>query len=480
MHSDTAHLNQTTVSQLRPILEHQRKAFAASVNPDWRTRKAWLKALSGMLDSYEDRFVEAIAADFGHRAHQETRLAELMTVRSALTHALKHTKGWMRGPRVSTPMTFWPGKARVVVQPKGVVGIVSPWNYPLQLALVPAIAALSAGNRIMLKPSELTPRFSEVLREAISDNFDGDLFTVVTGEVELATAFTALPFDHLFFTGSTAVGRKVALAAAENLVPTTLELGGKSPAIVDESADLSLTAKRIAYGKLLNSGQTCVAPDYLIMPEAMVTDLVAELKTAAQEFFPQLDGNDDLTSIVSNNHFKRLQGLLDDALAKGATAHRPIEADLDKLAQQRRMPLTLLTGVTRAMKVMQDEIFGPLLPIVTADTLNAAIDYVAEGERPLALYWVGHDGAKRERILAQSISGTAAINDTTLQVAIDTIPFGGVGASGMGAYHGRAGFDTFSHQKGVFVQGKHSATQLLMPPYTKRENWMISLINKWV
>jgi coniferyl-aldehyde dehydrogenase len=386
----------------------------------------------------------------------------------------------MRGPSAKTSLTFWPGRNRIVVQPKGVAGIVSPWNYPLQLALVPAIAALSAGNRVMLKPSELTPRFSEALRNAVAEAFDNDLFVVTTGEVELATAFTALPFDHLFFTGSTAVGRKVGVAAAENLVPVTLELGGKSPVIVDETADLKVAMERIAYGKLLNTGQTCVAPDYLIMPRAMVTDAIAHLKTAAETYFPALDDNDDVTSIVSDRHFERLQKLVADAQAKGATLHRPGNHDIETLADQRRMPLTILTEVTADMEVMQEEIFGPLLPIVTQETLDDAMAYIAKGDRPLALYWFGDDAQKREHVLTQSISGSAAINDTTLQVAQDDIPFGGVGASGMGAYHGRAGFDTFSHQKGVFIQGKFSAAKLLMPPYTKRSNWMISFLNRWV
>ncbi|MEO0637085.1 MAG: coniferyl aldehyde dehydrogenase [Pseudomonadota bacterium] len=476
--------SQTSVSELRGLLERQQAAFAEDPNPDWPTRKGWLKAVGTLVDRHADRFVEAIAADFGHRAHQETRLAELMTARSAITHAKRHTKGWMKGPRTATPLTFWPGKARVITQPKGVAGIVSPWNYPLQLALVPAIAALSAGNRVMLKPSELTPRFSEALRVAVEEHFDADVFTVVTGEVELATAFTSLPFDHLFFTGSTAVGKKVGVAAMEKLVPVTLELGGKSPVILDETADMELAAQRITYGKLLNCGQTCVAPDYLIMPETLVTDMIARLKTVAQTYFPSLDDNPDLTTIVSDRHFKRLQELVADAEAKGATVHRPTpqtgEYDLDALAAQRRMPLTILTNVTPEMAVMQEEIFGPLLPIVTAETTDAALNFIAKGERPLALYWFGNDAVTRERILNQSISGTAAINDTTLQVAVDEIPFGGIGASGMGAYHGRASFDTFSHQKGVFIQSKLSATKWLMPPYRRRSNWLISFLNRWV
>lgn len=484
MHSDPTHFQHTQVANLKPLLQRQQAAFAVAPNPDWATRKGWLKSLDKMLDRHADAFVEAIAADFGHRAHQETRLAELMTVRSAITHALKHTKGWMRGQRTKTSLTFWPGKTRMVVQPKGVAGIVSPWNYPLQLALVPAIAALSAGNRIMLKPSELTPRFSQALQSAISETFDEDLFTVVTGEVELATAFTALPFDHLFFTGSTAVGRQVGVAAAKNLVPVTLELGGKSPAIIDGSANLQMAMERIAYGKLLNAGQTCVAPDYLIMPQAMIVDAIAHLKTTAQTYFPALDNNDDLTSIVSDRHFERLQKLVADARSHGATVHRSQpengDHDFDALANQRRMPLTILTDVTDEMDVMQEEIFGPLLPIVARETLEDALAYVRDGERPLALYWFGDDADKREQVLTQSISGSAAINDTTLQVAQDDIPFGGIGASGMGAYHGRAGFDTFSHQKGVFIQGTISAAKLLMPPYTKRSNWMISFLNRWV
>jgi len=349
-----------------------------------------------------------------------------------------------------------------VYQPLGVIGIIVPWNYPLYLAIGPLIGALAAGNRVMLKMSESTPATGQLLKALLAQIFSEDQVAVVLGEADVGIAFSRLPFDHLLFTGSTSIGRQVMRAAAENLTPVTLELGGKSPAIVSANVPLADAAERIAFGKTLNAGQTCVAPDYVLVPRARIEGFIEAYRQVIRRFYPQLSDNPDYTSIINPRQQARLQDYLDDAQARGARL-----LPLFEQSQDRRMPHHLLLDVTDEMRVMQDEIFGPLLPIVPYDDLEQALAYVNARPRPLALYYFGYDKAEQQTVLERTHSGGVCLNDTLLHVAQDDLPFGGVGPSGMGHYHGHEGFLTFSKAKGVFIKQRFNASRLIYPPYGK-------------
>jgi len=402
----------------------------------------------------------------------------MLVIQGGINHALKHTPKWMRTRKAPTALQFKPAYNRVIPQPLGVIGIMSPWNYPLQLAVMPLIGALGAGNRAMIKPSEYTPLFSKLLKNVLGKVFSEDEVYVALGGVDIATCFSSLHFDHLIFTGSTNVGRIVAKSAAENLVPCTLELGGKSPAIIDESANMKTAVARLTNAKLLNAGQTCVAPDYLLMPKSQVSDFADAMISQAETFYPQFAGNKDYTSIIADSHYARLQNLLEDAENKGAKIRVAGNDDKQQLAKERRIPLTIVTETTPDMKIMQEEIFGPLLPILESESLNESLDYISKRDRPLALYWFGKNKNKLNRVLKESISGGVTINDATWHVIQEDIPFGGVGPSGMGAYHGEVGFRTFSHMKGVFFQSKFSQGSKLHPPYGPMASKMINLMKK--
>ena len=464
--------------ELARLFDQQRAAFARERFPTLATRRDRLARLRKLVADNEGRFVVAVNRDFGHRSAQETRLAELYIVAAEIAHARSHLARWMRPQRVATPLHLLPGRARIERQPLGVAGIVSPWNYPVQLALGPALAALAAGNRVLLKPSELTPVTSALLRELVAAHFAEDEFAVVLGDAEMGRAFTQLPFDHLFFTGSTAVGRQVARAAAENLTPVTLELGGKSPALFAPDADLALSAPRLMVGKLLNAGQTCIAPDYALVPKEMIDAFVAAVEKATVKLYPSVAENPDYTAIVDERHYRRLTALVDDARAKGArvVAINSTHETLDPAS--RRLPPTLIVGANDTMAVMREEIFGPLLPIETYASLDEAIARINARPHPLAFYYFGRDGAQRRRVLAQTIAGGVTVNDTLWHFAHENLPFGGVGASGTGAYHGEAGFLTFSHCKPVFTQPRLAAVKLLYPPYGATFEKVLALLRR--
>jgi len=472
--------NATKPSELGAVLAAQRSAFNANPNPSWASRKSKLQSLRDLILGHEAEFVKAISDDFGHRAVEDTLISEFLVIQGGISHAIKHTPKWMKTRKAPTAMQYKPAKNIIIPQPLGVIGIISPWNYPLQLAIMPLIGAIGAGNRAMIKPSEYTPRMSQLLKEVLAKGFSDDEVFVATGGVDVASAFSALTFDHLVFTGSTSVGRIVGEAAGKNLVPVTLELGGKSPVIIDDSANMKLTVPRIANGKLLNAGQTCVAPDYVIMPEAKINGFADAMIDQAETFYPTVAGNEDYTTIIADAHYARLQDLLEDAENKGAKIRTAGDDDKQQLAKERRVPLTVVTNTTSDMKIMQEEIFGPLLPVVAAETLDAALDTVQQGERPLALYWFGEDKNKRDKVLRESISGGVSVNETAWHVVQEDIPFGGVGPSGMGAYHGEAGFRSFSHMKGVFIQSKFSQGKNLFPPYTDKTRKMIGLMKKFL
>jgi len=471
-------MENSPTARLYAALESQRSAFAQEMNPTAAVRKGRLDRLAAMGEKHAVQIVEAIGADFGHRSPHETEMAELLIVGTAIRHARRHLNGWMKTRRVTTAMHYLPGSNRLMRQPLGVVGIVAPWNYPYQLALAPAVAAIAAGNRVMIKPSELTPRFSELLARIVAEFFAEGEMAVVTGDAQTGKVFTELPFDHLFFTGSTAVGRLVAQAAAKNLTPVTLELGGKSPAILDASSDFAIAAPRIAFGKLLNAGQTCIAPDYAFVPANRIDSFVLHMQRAIADLYPRLADNPDYTSIVSDRHFARLQGLLEDARNKGARI-MTINPAAETFAQSaRKQPPVLVLGATPEMKLMQEEIFGPILPVLGYERIEEAISYINRHDRPLALYWFGTDGTNRDQVLSQTISGGVTVNDCIWHIAQEDQPFGGVGASGTGAYHGEWGFRTFSKEKPVFTQSRLNGMFLMYPPYGKTIERMLALLKR--
>jgi len=467
-----------TAENITHIRSAQRAAFDLAPYPSWEKRKDNILKLRDIILSNEKEFVEAISEDFGHRAAEDTIISEFLVMRGGFSHALKHTPKWMKVRKAPTALQYKPGSNRIIPQPLGVVGIISPWNYPLQLAIMPLIGALGAGNRAMLKPSEYTPKMAALLKRVIGEAFEQDEIYVATGGVDIASAFSALPFDHLVFTGSTNVGRIVAQAAAKNLTPVTLELGGKSPVIIDESANLDLTLPRLVNAKLLNAGQTCVAPDYVLMSQSKIKSVSDAIIQNAEKMYPTFAGNDDYTSIIADAHYSRLQDLLEDAENKGAKIQTAGAVNKQQLAKERRVPLTVVTNTTPDMKIMQEEIFGPLLPIIASENLDASLKYVQSNERPLALYWFGEDKSKREKVLKQSHSGGVSINECAWHVVQEDIPFGGVGPSGMGAYHGEAGFESFSHLKGIFIQSRFSQGKQLHPPYTDKTHKLIGLMKK--
>ena len=460
------------------LFDAQRDACAAERYPSFESRQDRLRRLSALTENHERDIVAAVAADFGTRPAQETRLAELFVIAAGVRHASRHLRRWMAQERVSTPVYLWPGRSRVLRQPLGVVGVISPWNYPVQLALLPALAALAAGNRVMLKPSELTPRTSELLERLVARHFAENELAVVNGGAEVGEAFSRLPFDHLFFTGSTAVGRKIALAAAANLTPITLELGGKSPALIHADADFREAAPRLVAGKLLNAGQTCIAPDYALVPVGRVDAFAAAIRDSAASMYPSFRDNPDYSSIINEGHYQRLVALIDDAVKKGARSiklgHGAAEADKTR----RKISPTILVGVGDNMAVMNEEIFGPILPIEAYDSLDDAIDRINARPRPLSLYMFGGERAARRSVLERTTAGGVTIDDTLLHFSNENLPFGGIGASGVGAYHGERGFLTFTHQKAVFSQPRLAFTWMLRPPYGKRFERVLGLLKK--
>ena len=462
----------TQAADLAPALQRLRSAWQAG-KPGYAQRRADLERLREALKRRLEEMADAIAADFGHRSKDESRIADGMTVLNDIDHLLRHLRGWMRPRRVGVGWRFWPARAEIRPQPLGVVGVIAPWNYPVNLALIPLATAIAAGNHVFLKPSEHTPRSSEFLRSLLAEVFPADRVAVATGGAEIGAAFAALPFDHLVFTGSTAVGRKVMAAAAPNLTPLTLELGGKSPAIIGEDYPVEKAATRLATGKWFNGGQTCIAPDYVLVPAGKRDALVQALREEVQaRYGHDLSNLDDYTRIVNDGQYARLQGYLADAAARGVEV-LTLAGQADPA--QRLLPPTLLLDPPDASAVMQEEIFGPLLPIKGYRTLDEAIAFVNARDRPLALYPFSNDRAIVDRILQETLAGGVSVNDTLFHFAVGDLPFGGVGASGMGAYHGRAGFDAMTKQLPVFRQARLTGGDLLKPPYAKAK-WLLDLI----
>ncbi|MBE1160216.1 coniferyl aldehyde dehydrogenase [Dyella acidiphila] len=467
-------MNQPDHLDLPSELARLRAVQASEPLPDWRTRARRLRALEAMVYQHRQHIAEAIHADFGCRPREETEMLEVFPSLSAIRHALRHGRRWMKPRRALAGLAFLPARTEMRPQPLGVVGIIVPWNYPLYLAVGPLADALAAGNRVMVKMSEFTPRFSQLFAELVSHHFQPDEVLVVNGDASVGQAFAALPFDHLLFTGSTAVGHHVMRAAAANLTPVTLELGGKSPAIIGPGARFEHAVERIVFGKLVNAGQTCIAPDYVLLPRADVARFTAAARAAAARLYPDLARNPQYASIATERHYQRLANLRDGAENAGASVTRL--ADVEDRSERRLLTPVLLTGVHDDMLVMQEEIFGPLLPLLPYDQLDEAIDYVARHPRPLALYLFEQEQARIDRVLARTHAGGVSLNDTLYHIAQHSLPFGGVGPSGMGSYHGEAGFRTFSHMKPVFRQARFNGTGLLNPPYGKRFRQMLEIL----
>ena len=461
----------TPIAELRPTLDRLRAAWQAG-KPDAGQRRDDLRRLRDALKRRLDGMAAAISADFGHRAKAESLIADGMTVLNEIDHLRRHLRGWMKPGRAGVGWRFLPARAEIRVEPVGVVGVIAPWNYPVNLALVPLATAIAAGNHVYLKPSEHTPRTSAFLRELLAEVFPGDRVAVAEGGAEVGAAFAALPFDHLVFTGSTAVGRKVMAAAAPNLTPLTLELGGKSPAIVCGDYPVEQAAARLATGKWFNGGQTCIAPDYVLVPADRRDALVDALRAEVQaRYGANFENANDYTRVINDGQYARLQGYVDDARARGLEVIQLGAAD----PAQRLLPPTVLLDPGEDARVMQEEIFGPILPVKSYRTLDEAIAYVNAHDRPLALYPFSHDRADIEKILRATLAGGVSVNDALFHFAVSALPFGGIGPSGMGAYHGRAGFDAMSKQLPILWQAKRSGGDLLKPPYSKAK-WLIDLI----
>lgn len=436
-------------------------------------RLARLDRLAALVSGAREAFAEAIAADFGHRARQETLLLEVFPSLEGIRHARRHLAAWMRPRRRPVSLWFQPGRAELRPQPLGVIGIIVPWNYPLYLAVGPLTAALAAGNRALVKMSEFTPATSALFARLVAEHFAPDEVAVVEGDASVAEAFSRLPFDHLLFTGSTAVGRQVMRAAAEHLTPVTLELGGKSPAIVAPGYPLDKAAARILAGKCLNAGQTCIAPDYVLLPAGSERAFVAAARAVVARTYPDWSRG-DYSAIASDRHYARLQGLLDEARAWGAEI-LPLSTEPADPAS-RRMPPVAVLGAAPSLRLLQEELFGPILPLIPVPDLDAAIDWVNARPRPLALYVFDDDRKRVDRVLARTVSGGVTVNDTLLHIAQDALPFGGVGPSGMGQYHGQAGFETCSRIKPVFRQARFNALGLFDPPYGARFERLIRML----
>ena len=458
--------------EMERLLRLQRDAFTASRPESMAMRKDRIKRAMALLKEHGSTLAKTMSADFGNRSTHQSMITDIAATVSAGREALRNMVGWARTEqrKVQFPLGLLGAKAEVRYEPKGVIGILSPWNFPVNLAFAPLMQVLAAGNRAMIKPSEFTERTSLLMKELVSEYFTPDEVVVITGGPEVAAAFASLPFDHLVFTGSTATGRRVMAAAAENLVPVTLELGGKSPVVMGRSANFAKAGERIALGKMMNAGQICLAPDYMYVPEDKESEAIAGVTRGAQAMYPTLLENDDYASIVSDRHFARLQGLVADARSKGAEVIEVNPAGEDfASANARKMPLTILRNVNDDMLAMQEEIFGPVLPVRTYRAIDEAVDYVNAHDRPLGLYYFGHDRREQEQVLTHTISGGVTTNDVIFHVSMEDLPFGGVGPSGMGAYHGIEGFREFSHARAVYHQPRIDIAKLggFKPPYGK-------------
>jgi len=461
-----------TLAVMQTTLDRQRQAQIKAGEVPASLRIDRLKRAIAVLETHGDAFCAAMSEDFGNRSLDASKLTDIQGAIGPLKDAMKQVRTWMKPERrkATFPMGLLGGRARIEYQPLGVVGCISPWNFPVQLTFSPLAGVFAAGNRTMIKPSEYTPITSELMKTTLESAFDEEELAVFTGGPEVGSAFSQLPFDHLLFTGATAIARHVMRAAAENLVPVTLELGGKSPVIVGRSADMAMTARNVMAGKTMNAGQICLAPDYALVPQERISEFVSQAQSAVHEMYPDIKDNPDYTSVINERHFDRLNGYLEDARSKGAEVIS-INPSNEDFAQQEhhRIPPTLVLNPSEDMKIMQEEIFGPLLPVKTYSRIEETIDYVNQHDRPLGLYYFGEDANETRQVLDHTVSGGVTLNDVIMHVAQENLPFGGIGPSGMGAYHGVDGFKNFSHARSIYSQSKllSSLAKKMGPPYGK-------------
>lgn len=456
-------VNEQKTNTLEQKLDLLRSSYRDCTMPSLSQRIAQLNALKTALITHQTELQQALCEDFGHRSADDSLISDIMPCVNNINYTLRNLKNWMKPNRRHAGILLAPAKLNVYYQPLGVIGIIAPWNFPIMLSIGPLITAIAAGNRAMIKLSEFTPKTNAQLSTLLSSVFDERYVSCIQGEVDVAAAFSALPFDHLIFTGSTTVGQHVMQAAAKNLTPVTLELGGKSPVIIAEDMPIDTAVERLIYGKCLNAGQICVAPDYILVPEHKQQAFIDAYKQQFSRMYGEVKHNKDYTSIINSRQFERLQSLLTDAQAKGAHIESANGEEID--THTRKMPTQLITQVTNEMDISKDEIFGPLLPIISYRALNDAINYVNDRPRPLALYLMSLDKTTQQQVLAQTHSGGVCINETVFHVAADDAPFGGIGPSGMGHYHGKEGFLTFSHAKTVLSRGKLNTGKFIHPPY---------------
>ena len=467
-----------TPIELHVVFQIQRAAYDAAPFAEWDERRNRLERLRCLLEDNEGEIETAIDSDFAGRPRIETQIAEIFPSLSEIRGAIGHGRRWMKPRSAGVSKWFLPARANVVPRPLGVVGIIVPWNYPLFLAVSPLVAALVAGNRAMVKMSEFTPAFSELFQRLIGSAFRANEVAVITGGADVASQFAALPFDHLLFTGSTGVGRKVMGAASQNLTPVTLELGGKSPAVVAPGYPIEHAVQRVLAGKLLNAGQTCIAPDYALVPRAQVPAFVESAKRQAQDMYPAGLDDADYCSIINARQYERLAGYIEQARSAD-TAIVPLFNGAGHNDSKRRLAPAIAINPSPDLDLMREEIFGPLLPVIPYDDVKDAMAFINAQPRPLAMYWFDNDGKRAELVLKNTHAGGVCFNETLMHVAQEDLPFGGVGPSGMGHYHGRWGFDTFSKLTPVFRQSRFNGMKLFLPPYKPRVAKMLRLMKRF-
>lgn len=477
MNSQTKNTTVTAQSfdetRLNEILSSQKFAYQRYPVPTAKERIDRLARLKRVLVKYQDQFADAINQDYGNRSISETKIGELLTCLEHIKYYSKNLSSWMKPSKRHVGIIHQPAKAWVEYQPLGVIGIIAPWNYPLLLSVGPLICALAAGNHAMIKISSASAHFGRVLEQAIAEAFPQELVSVVNGGGVISDLFCHLAFDKIIFTGSTTVGKTIMAAASENLVPVILELGGKSPTIVHSSSEMKDVAQRVAVGKLWNSGQTCVAPDYMFLPKGKTAEFIENFETYVFEMYPSILNNPDYTSIVNDKQYNRLQGYLENAKALGAKIIE-INPQSEDVSLNRKITPTILTGVTSEMEIMKNEIFGPILPIMEYDQIDDVIEFINSRPRPLALYYFDFDQARADYIAQRTHSGHFGLNTVLTHVAQDDLPFGGVGASGMGKYHGPEGFFSLSHERSMMSNPKLYSLKFILPPFDKPIHRLIS------